>query len=254
MNGPLQDRVSLITGGASGMGRAAALAFAAAGSKVVLADTDPTGGEETASLIEKAGGEVEFVKTDVTISSSVEKMVRAAVDRFGRLDCAFNNAGIGGTMFVSTADYEEATFDQVVEVNLKGTFLCMKFELPAMSANGRGAIVNMSSVAGLCGGPMGAAYYASKHGVIGLTRAAAIEYAAQGLRVNAVCPGWTETPLTDPVTRDNPERESFILGMHPMGRLCTVEEVANAVVWLCSDGASYINGHALPIEGGRLIR
>ena len=182
-------------------------------------------------------------------------MVHRAVERFGRLDCAFNNAGIGGTMFVPVADYEEATFDQVLEVNLKGTFLCMKCEVPAILTNGGGAIVNMSSVAGLCGGPMGAAYYASKHGVIGLTRAAAMEYAAHGLRVNAVCPGWTETPLTDPVTRDNPEREKFILGMHPMGRLCTVEEVANAVVWLCSDGASYnINGHALPIEGGRLIR
>lgn len=254
MKAPLQDKVSLITGGASGMGRAAALAFAEAGSKVVIADTDPSGGDETASLIKKAGGEVEFVPTDVTASSDVENMVHAVVDRFGRLDCAFNNAGIGGTMFVPMADYEEDIFDQVVDVNLKGTFLCMKCELPAMLANGSGAIVNMSSVAGLTGGPMGAAYYASKHGVIGLTRSAAMEYATQGLRVNAVCPGWTETPLTDPVTRDDPERESFILGMHPMGRLCTVEEVANAVVWLCSEGASYINGHALPIEGGRLIR
>ncbi len=237
------------------MGRAAAVAFAKAGSRVVIADLDPTGSEATASQIREAGGEVEFVSTDVTKLSDAQNMVHRAVERFGRLDCAFNNAGIGGTMFVPVADYEEATFDQVLEVNLKGTFLCMKCEVPAILTNGGGAIVNMSSVAGLCGGPMGAAYYASKHGVIGLTRAAAMEYAAHGLRVNAVCPGWTETPLTDPVTRDNPEREKFILGMHPMGRLCTVEEVANAVVWLCSDGASYnINGHALPIEGGRLIR
>ena len=236
------------------MGRAAAVAFAKAGSRVVIADLDPTGSEATASQIREVGGEAEFVSTDVTKLSDVQSMVHAAVERFGRLDCAFNNAGIGGTMFVPVADYEEATFDQVLEVNLKGTFLCMKCEVPPMLANGGGAIVNMSSVAGLCGGPMGAAYYASKHGVIGLTRAAAMEYAAQGLRVNAVCPGWTETPLTDPITRNNPEREQFILGMHPMGRLCTVEEVANAVVWLCSDGASYINGHALPIEGGRLIR
>ena len=236
------------------MGRAAALAFAKAGSRVVIADRDAAGSEATASQIREAGGEVEFVSTDVTRLADAQNMVHKAVERFGRLDCAFNNAGIGGTMFVPVADYEEATFDQVLEVNLKGTFLCMKCEVPAMLTNGGGAIVNMSSVAGLCGGPMGAAYYASKHGVIGLTRAAAMEYAAQGLRVNAVCPGWTETPLTDPVTRDNPEREQFILGMHPMGRLCTVEEVANAVVWLCSDGASYINGHALPIEGGRLIR
>jgi NAD(P)-dependent dehydrogenase (short-subunit alcohol dehydrogenase family) len=130
----------------------------------------------------------------------------------------------------------------------------MKFEIPALLKGGGGAIVNMSSVAGLTGGPMGAGYYASKHGVVGLTRAAAMEYATQDLRVNAVCPGWTETALTDPVTRGNSEREKLILDMHPMGRLCTVEEVADVVVWLCSDNASYINGHALPIEGGRLVR
>jgi NAD(P)-dependent dehydrogenase (short-subunit alcohol dehydrogenase family) len=168
----------------------------------------------------------------------------------GRLDCAFNNAGIIGTAFVTTAEYSEAVWDRVIDINLKGVWLCMKYELIQMLQQGGGAIVNTASVSGLVGSRVGAAYIASKHGVVGLTRAAALENAPANIRVNAVCPSWISTPMTDRYTTDNPERQALLLGRQPGGRLGTPEEVAEAVLWLCSDAASFITGHALAVDGG----
>jgi NAD(P)-dependent dehydrogenase (short-subunit alcohol dehydrogenase family) len=247
-----QPKVALVTGGGSGFGRAASLRFARAGARVVVADVAAEGGAATVRMIQAAGGEAVFAPANVALAADVEALVQATVKTYGRLDWAFNNAGISGTAFVNTADYTEEVWDRVIAINLKGVFLCLKYEIPAMLASGGGAIVNMSSMAGLVGGHMGAGYYASKHGVIGLTKCAAVEYAAAGIRVNAVCPSWIRTGLTDPYMRDNPALEERFIASHPMARLGTPEEVADAVVWLCSDEASFITGHALPIDGGRL--
>jgi NAD(P)-dependent dehydrogenase (short-subunit alcohol dehydrogenase family) len=252
--GQSQAKVVLVTGGGSGFGKAASMAFARDGARVMVADVSVENGEETVTAIRQAGGEASFVKADVSSSSEVEAMVKKTVQTYGRLDCAFNNAGIVGTAFVSMTDYSEEVWDRVIAINLKGVWLCMKYEIPVMAAQGSGAIVNTSSIAGLRGGRVGAAYYASKHGIIGLTKAAAVEYASAGIRVNAVCPSWMRTALTNPYTETNPQREEQFIAMHPMGRLGTPEEVAAAVVWLCSDAASFITGHALPIDGGRLAQ
>jgi NAD(P)-dependent dehydrogenase (short-subunit alcohol dehydrogenase family) len=179
-------------------------------------------------------------------------MVEACVEAYGGLDYAFNNAGIEGTGFVKTADYDEETFRQVIDVNLTGVFLSMKYEIPAMLARGGGAIVNMSSVAGLIGGVVGAAYHASKHGAIGLTKTAAVDYAKAGIRINAVCPGVITTAMAGRLFYEDPKVSAQLVAMHPMGRVGTVEEVANAVVWLCSDQASFITGETLRIDGGML--
>ena len=252
--GQTQPKVALVTGGGSGFGRAASLAFAHAGARVLVADVHADSAAEAVRAIQDAGGEAAFVQADVSKTSDVRAMVGRAVEIYGRLDWAFNNAGVGGTFYVPTADYAEEVWDRVIAVNLKGTWLCLKYEIPAMLAGGGGAIVNMSSVAGLAGGRIGSAYYASKHGVVGLTKAAAFEYAAAGIRVNAVCPSWMRTSLTDPYMRDDPQLEAQIIASHPLGRLGTPEEVAAAVVWLCSDAASFITGHALPVDGGRLAQ
>ncbi|HEV8129619.1 MAG TPA: SDR family oxidoreductase [Acidobacteriota bacterium] len=253
MSARFKDRVVVITGGNSGIGRAAALAFAREGAKVVLAARRVEEGNETLALVSKAGGEGIFVRTDVSQAREVEALIDKAVGSYGRLDYAFNNAGIEGTPFVNTADYAEETWDRVINVNLKGIWLCMRYEIPQMLKQPGAAIVNMSSVAGLVGGPVGAGYHASKHGVIGLTRAAALEYAPQGLRINAVCPAVIQTPMAERLLQE-PETEAQITAMHPLGRVGTPEEVAEAVVWLCSDAASFITGHALPIDGGFLAR
>ena len=250
MPGELKGKVGLITGGGSGIGRATALAFARAGAKVAIADMDAAGGQETAKQLAAAGSKALFVEADVSRPADAARMVADTVKRFGRLDCAFNNAGIGGGMLAATADYEEEAWDRVIAVNLKGVFLCMKSELKAMLAQGGGAIVNNASVAGLIGSRVGCAYTASKHGVIGLTRAAAIEYAPAGIRVNAVCPSWIETPLTERAVGNIPEMKAQIIARQPTGRLGTVDEVAAAVVWLCSDAASFITAHPLPVDGG----
>ncbi len=250
----LNGKVTLVTGGGSGIGRATALAFAREGARVVVADVDPHGGEETCGLIKASGGEALFVKVDVSKSSEVAAMVARAVEAYGRLDCAFNNAGIMPKGFVPTADLDEETWDRMIDINLKGVWLSMKYEIPQMVKQGGGVIVNTSSVAGLIGSRTGPAYIASKHGVIGLTRGAALEYAKANLRVNAVCPFWTHTALTEPYVRENPNIEKYQAERQPMGRLGTTEEVAAAVVWLCSDAASFINGHALPIDGGVVIQ
>ena len=253
MNKLFSGEVALVTGGSSGIGRATALLFAAEGARVVVASRRGEESLETVRLIEAAGGEAMFVKTDVSQADDVQALVAKTVERFGALHCAFNNAGVEGAPFVPLASYAEATWDEVIDINLKGVFLCMKYELPHLLQT-RGAIVNMSSVAGLSGGRLGAAYYASKHGVIGLTKAAAIEYADKGVRINAVAPAVIHTPLAERagLAMGDPQMAARVIGLHPMGRIGRPEEVAQAVVWLCSTGASFTTGHTLPVDGGFL--
>jgi NAD(P)-dependent dehydrogenase (short-subunit alcohol dehydrogenase family) len=254
MAAQFEGKVALVTGGSSGIGRSTALAFAAEGAKVVVASRRSEESAETVRLVQAAGGQAVFVKTDVAEAADVEAMVAQTIRHFGALDFAFNNAGIEGDPFVPLAKYSEATWDDVIDINLKGVFLSMKYELPHILA-AKGAIVNMASVAGLIGGRLGVAYYASKHGVIGLTKAAAIEYADQGVRINAVAPAVIQTPLAARagLTMNDPAMAARVLALHPMGRIGAPEEVANAVVWLCSKGASFTTGHTLPIDGGFLI-
>lgn len=247
-----EHQVALVTGGSSGIGRATALAFAARGASVVVASRREADSAETVRLIEAVGGAAMFVQTDVRHAVQVEALVAATIAKYGRLDYAFNNAGIEGSMMVPLMEYSEATWDDVIDINLKGVFLCMKYQLPHILAS-KGAIVNMSSVAGLIGGRVGAAYYASKHGVIGLTKAAAMEYADKGVRINAVAPAVIETPMAERGFLKNEALMPQILARHPMGRIGQPEEVANAVIWLCSQGASFTTGHTLPIDGGLLV-
>ena len=242
----LEGKVALVTGGAMGIGKTTALVFAREGARVVVVDIVTEGGEETVQLIKEAGGDALFVKCDVTNAKDVEAMVIKAVDTYGRLDCAFNNAGIAipGT----TVECSEEDWDRVLSVNLKGVWLCMKYEISQMLTQGGGVIVNTSSVGGLVGTPGIAAYTASKHGVVGLTRTAALEHVTAGIRVNAVCPGSVPTPMLDPVV-NHPELKAMLESKHPMGRFATTEEIAEAVIWLCSDRASYVTGVAFPVDG-----
>lgn len=245
-------KVALITGGSSGIGRATAVAFARTGARVVVAARRRAEGEETVRLVEAAGSSGLFVPADVRQGAELRALVAACVEAYGGLDYAFNNAGIEGTAYVKTADYDEETFRQVIDVNLTGVFLSMKYEIPALLARGGGAIVNMSSVAGLMGGAVGAAYHASKHGVVGLTKTAALDYAKAGIRVNAVCPAVITTDMAKRIFYQDPEIAKGIVAAHPIGRIGTVDEVANAVVWLCSGQASFITGETLRIDGGML--
>lgn len=246
--------VALVTGGSSGIGRAAALAFAREGAKVVIASRREAESLETVKMIESAGGEGLFVKADVSKSADVQALVAKAVERYGGLNYAFNNAGIEGAAFTPVASYSESTWNDVININLTGVFLSMKYELPHILTT-QGAIVNMASIAGLVGGRIGSAYHASKHGVVGLSKAAAMEYAGQGVRINAVAPGVIETDMAARAGftgADSPVRPR-VLAMHPMGRFGLPEEVANAVIWLCSKGSSFTTGHVLPVEGGFLV-
>lgn len=249
----LEGKVALVTGGSSGIGRSSALAFISEGAKVVIADIDIEGGKETMNLIQEAGGESMFVEVDVSHKSEVEKMVRKAVETYGRLDYAFNNAGVG-PVYRTTADYIEEDWDRIISINLKGVWLCMKYEIPQILKQGKGAIVNMASAVGLVGIENRPAYTASKHGVVGLTKVAALDYATAGIRINAVCPGYIRTPMNERMWLINPEAENIAIARHPIGRVGTPEEVAEAVVWLCSDKASFITGHTLVIDGGWLAR
>ena len=248
----MHGKVALVTGCGAGIGRAIALEFAAHGARLILADIDPAGAGETARLVREAGSESFFLRTDVTRADEVEALVTQGAAHFGALDFAVNNAGIEGDIMVPLADYAEATWDRVVAVNLKGVFLCMKHELPHLVRSG-GALVNIASVAGLSGGLMGSAYFASKHGVVGLTRAAAMEYAKQGIRVNAIAPGIVDTGMTERGLGQDERATARAKSMHPLGRFATPAEVARAAVWLCSPAASFITGHTLPVDGGYLV-
>jgi NAD(P)-dependent dehydrogenase (short-subunit alcohol dehydrogenase family) len=249
MPGRVEGKVALVTGGASGIGRATALTFAREGAKLVVADMNEDGGQQTIHMLMEKGGEAIFVRIDVSKAVEVQALISQAVATYGRLDCAHNNAGIPGGGRALTAEYPEETWHQVIAVNLTGVWFCMKYEIPQMLSQGSGAIVNTASAWGLVGAPGASAYVASKHAVVGLTKAAALEYAQQGIRVNCVCPGVIHTPMTERGLSD-PERRARIIASEPMGRVGTPEEIAEAVVWLCSDAASFVTGHAMSIDGG----
>lgn len=249
----MAGKVALVTGGASGIGRATAIAFAREGADVVVADLDADNGEKTVAAIGEAGSNGLFVRTDVSDPSSVAGLVRAAVEHFGRLDVAFNNAGIEGDQGL-TADCSLENWSHTLGVNLTGVFCCMREELAVMEKAGGGAIVNTSSVAGLVGFEGSAAYVASKHGVVGLTKTAALEYATRGIRVNAVCPGVIDTEMVSRVIERDPAMRDQLIATEPVGRLGRPEEVAEVVVWLCSDRASFVTGEALAVDGGFVAR
>ncbi len=251
-NRDFEGRVVLITGGGSGIGRAAAALFARAGARLMLADRDEDGLAATRAGIAVDGAEVETIRADVTDEADVERMVAETVSRFGRLDHAVNSAGIGGHRW-KTAEYPVDVWRRIVDVNLTGVFLSMRYEIPALLAGGGGSIVNLASVAGVMGFANHAAYAASKHGVIGLTRSAALEYARKDIRVNAVCPAFTRTPMVEALIAGDAEREAKLANANPMGRLGTPEEVATAIAYLCSDGAAFITGQSLVADGGLSI-
>lgn len=239
----------LVTGGASGIGRAAAISFAQQGARVTVSDVDVAGGEKTVADIRQAGGEAQFVKADISKSADVEALIGKVVATHGRLDCAFNNAGIE-IEHLPLAESDEATFDRIMSVNVKGVWLCMQHEIRQMLKQGGGAIVNTASVAGLVGAPLQPIYAASKHAVVGLTKTAAAEYSRFGVRINTVCPGIIRTPMLDRALEREPKREKTIVKVHPIGRLGEAQEIANAALWLCSDSASFVTGHQLAVDGG----
>jgi NAD(P)-dependent dehydrogenase (short-subunit alcohol dehydrogenase family) len=244
----MSGKVALVTGAAAGIGRATALAFAKEGAKVVVADLATAGGEETANLIRSDGGDAVFVQTNVAIEGEVASMINATIATYGRLDYAFNNAGIEGAI-TPTADYPIEMWDRVLAINLTGVWFCMRAEIPEMLKQG-GAIVNCSSVAGLVGFKGLAAYVASKHALVGLTKVAALDYAQSGIRINAVCPGVIDTSMIERVTGGDPNAEEGFIALEPVGRMGTPEEVAAAVVWMCSCSSSFVTGHALVVDGG----
>ena len=249
----LSGQVALVTGAASGIGRATALAFAHAGSKVVVSDVNESAGLETARQIQNSGKESVFIPCDVSQSTQVKSLIEKVLDRFGKLDCAFNNAGIEGPQS-STADYSEEDWDRVIDTNLKGVWLCMKYELPVFLKQGHGSIVNCSSIAGMIGFQGVPAYVASKHGILGLTKTAALEYSKRNIRVNAVCPGVIETPMIQRFTRGDTKAHEMLVAGEPMGRVGDPSEIAQAVLWLSSPGASFVTGHPLVVDGGWLAQ
>ena len=255
MVGQFEGRVALVTGSGSGIGRASALAFAREGARVIVADIDLAGGEETVGQIRQAGGEGHFVRADVAQPHAVKALIDTTMDTYGRLDFAHNNAGILGSLS-RLHEYPEDAWDEVLRINLTGMYLCLKYEIASMLQQAGGAIVNTASTAGLVGGGTLSAYTVSKHGVVGLTRLAAQQYVKAGIRVNAVCPAFVRTPMLEraflaPAT-DRAKAEATLAASQPMGRMGTPEEVAAAVVWLCSDAASFVTGVLLPIDGGML--
>jgi NAD(P)-dependent dehydrogenase (short-subunit alcohol dehydrogenase family) len=251
-----ENKVAIVTGATSGIGRETAQMFAHEGAKVVIAARREQMGSELVDIIKRDGGDALFVRTDVSDAASIEAMVATTMETYGRLDCAFNNAGIAGEAMKPTADHSKEMWDAVLATNLTGVWLSMKYEIPVMLKNGGGAIVNASSAYGLRASTVGHVPYAvSKHGVIGLTKTAAIEYAAHGLRVNAVCPGWAHSEMVDPALEALPDQLGALIAHDvPMKRVADAAEIARAVLWLCSDEASYVTGHAMSIDGGWTAR
>lgn len=250
----MKNKVALITGAATGIGRETARAFARKGADIVIADLKDEELKETEKLIKEEGVKVLSVKADISKEDDVRNMIKKAVEKFGRLDIACNNAGISGESAV-TGEYSTEGWDKVLNVNLRGQFMCMKYEIEAMLENGSGSIVNISSILGHVGFAEAPAYVASKHGLLGLTKTAAIEYASQGIRINAVCPGFIETPMLEEagITTEE-ETKQYIISLHPAGRLGKPREVADAIVWLASDEASFVTGHPLLVDGGYVAR
>jgi NAD(P)-dependent dehydrogenase (short-subunit alcohol dehydrogenase family) len=252
-NGGFEERVALVTGAASGIGRAAALQFAAKGASVAVADIDEAGARSTVRTIEERGGSAVPIEVDVADPESVESMVARLAETYGALHYAFNNAGIVGAG-TSTADMPVEVWDRGIGVMLTGVFLCMKFEIPLLLRSGGGAIVNTSSGAGIIGFPGMANYVAAKHGVIGLTKTVALEYIGSGIRVNAVCPGTARSRMVEDWIGGDPAAEAQVAGLHPIGRIASPDEIAAAVLWLCSEEASFVVGHALVVDGGYTIQ
>jgi NAD(P)-dependent dehydrogenase (short-subunit alcohol dehydrogenase family) len=246
MNYGFEGKVALVTGASGGIGRASALAFAASGASVVVSDVNEAGGEETVALIAAAGGKAVFQRCDVSNGADVKALVARAVSEYGRLDFALNNAGINN---LGSNEYDDDVWARSMGINLTGVMMCMREEAEVMMAQGKGAIVNTASINGLVGNGAQPGYTASKHGVVGLTRHGALRWAQAGIRVNCVCPGVIETPMTAPLTA-NPEMKKILDGMTPMGRMGKAEEIASAVMWLCSDQASFVTGHPLVVDGG----
>lgn len=241
-----ENKVVIVTGASSGIGRATAMAFAQEGAKVIVSDVREKEGQATVDEIKKNKGEAFFVKCDVASEDEVKNLVEKTIEKYGRLDCAYNNAGVEGAP-CSTTECSTDNWDKTINVNLKGVWLCMKYEIPAMLKSGKGSIVNCSSIAGLVGFETIPAYVASKHGVIGLTETAALEFAKKNIRVNAVCPGAIHTPMLDRFTQGN---EQAMAEQDPMGRVGRPEEIADSVLWLCSDKSSYVTGQAITVDGG----
>jgi NAD(P)-dependent dehydrogenase (short-subunit alcohol dehydrogenase family) len=251
-NGNLDGKVAFLTGAASGIGRATALSFAREGVSTVVADIDEHGNHETARMIEDLGGQALAVRCDVTRGDDVQAALNQTVESFGHLDYAFNNAG-AEQQPKPTADISEEEWDRIITINLRGVFLCMKYEIPLMLQYGGGSIVNTSSGAGIKVFGRGAAYAAAKHGVVGLTKDAALDYAASGIRINAICPGIIDTEMMDRFTGDTAEGRDRVIAQEPIGRMGKPDEIAAAVVWLCSDAASFVTGHALVADGGQTL-
>lgn len=249
-----ENKVVLITGGATGIGRAAALEFASRGASIAIADQNEAAGAATAKEVQAAGGEAIFIDTDVADAKNVERMIEKCVVEFGHIDCAINNAGVE-LEWAPLAESDENIFDKIIAVNLKGVWLCLREEIRQMLQQNGGSIVNTASIAAMTAAPKMSSYAASKHGVIGLTKTAAVEYASAGIRINAVCPGVIDTDMTQRAIEKGGEgTEKYLPGIHPMGRIGTPEEVVAAMLWLCSDASSFTTGAILPVEGGRLAR